>query len=1336
MSRRHGTLDFTGGMNDVTPAHLLRDNQAGLIQNLYLDKDGIWKDISDPSVMLDLSATHLANAIRVVYWKPTRVPADCIDDFVYVVFCSDGVVKLVYRGAGELAIFAIDVKARWLFNDASTQQAQFAFDDYQFVWVDGRNNNVARRVIIDSNGVIVPSSIGIPHPASKAEIVSLRFSDKQDDGMAIERGKLLLACYTYINDQAEESNPSPVVVIDGIQYQAKGYYTKDGELYSYPISGGEYVYDHNRIGSIESLVLRVPIDTVSAKRVNVYVAEADYAESPAPPSSFRLIASRVIPSGATTVNVTVAARPSVLNVSYENDLAPKGDAIALVDGVTFIGNAVSSLGLPYKASRVWAITLSNVNKGNYVNRWMRLDLFDEAGLAPVGAEVLTGLTDWAAENKSLFRMMDSDLTTPLELYHYPIDQVINIHKQIHMPSEGSTQSTLTFGSGQAQVKLTSTAYGASTNDLSIETRYGTTSGYILCDPTNGNRIILISTLDVHSISVELVAPVGTGSLTVSCNLSQEGTNEIVITPASVDGASTSTAFEIMQAIANAFETSGGVLNDIISDVYSFAEKDDFDNDLVLPGGYPVVYFGAGQPIVGYSGLSKLIVYLAFVSSTSGGRLISSAAQVAAAINNLPESIRAMTAEVVDDPGFGIVQIMAETNLSGGSGIDVPAPTSEIQTRMLSWIRTPIVNAHQEKTIYLVKFLEEPVTVEHPFIELIPSGTPGSGQMLINDFYSEKIIHNSIADDGVLIAEKPDAPSFLQGYDPNSANAIRNAANLYFLTRERSENTNVYQTTMTMFDEMIRDGLFDARAIYTLAGLFVGPGGLQPYTTNFAKTGVPFPLSGHACVRVELPSAGVVGNHLILGIGTITGENPDVPRIELRINLATSAGLIRYRDTGSGGTYTDVIPESLDMSDLSWDQGDQLVAILSWEINSMYSESATIYAGLMINGVCRFAEIVAQIAPDMEKKCCLTHLQLWRADPTYELAFQSCLMMRSGTAIKNEWQAINVIRFLPLFPTDGIGVYDEFVLNEDSSISAVNKNVQFDVLVQQEDTRPGRIKWGRYGSMPDLNEYAINENIMGLAPIKSFQPTDEHNTILVFTKNNTALLALLGDSAQSCTVTRQLNGVGLVNRKAICVTNAGVAWASQQGIMHISPEGISNLSRGIIDTSHIIMLAYDNNHNWIWARGSFGGSEITYVYQLDERVWWKYIGSVSPDDFLGCINDQNGWISYANRVMYKTSSTLHDVDGAYPTLIKTRAVSMVKKLGRVSLIGSLTNENYRLKARMFSNRISGVSTETAEFVTAMNSKTSIPGVSADYVQLDLKGVNNIVAVAIEYEDGVR
>lgn len=112
MSRKHGTLDFTGGMNNVNPVHLLKDNEAEEIRNLYLDADGVWKDINNPEVMLDLSESHLELAIKVIQWKPTKVPIDCIDDFVYVVFCSGGVAKLVYRGTGEMQVLAIDIKAR------------------------------------------------------------------------------------------------------------------------------------------------------------------------------------------------------------------------------------------------------------------------------------------------------------------------------------------------------------------------------------------------------------------------------------------------------------------------------------------------------------------------------------------------------------------------------------------------------------------------------------------------------------------------------------------------------------------------------------------------------------------------------------------------------------------------------------------------------------------------------------------------------------------------------------------------------------------------------------------------------------------------------------------------------------------------------------------------------------------------------------------------------------------------------------------------------------------------------------------------------------------------
>jgi hypothetical protein len=188
-------------------------------------------------------------------------------------------------------------------------------------------------------------------------------------------------------------------------------------------------------------------------------------------------------------------------------------------------------------------------------------------------------------------------------------------------------------------------------------------------------------------------------------------------------------------------------------------------------------------------------------------------------------------------------------------------------------------------------------------------------------------------------------------------------------------------------------------------------------------------------------------------------------------------------------------------------------------------------------------------------------------------------------------------------------------------------------------------------------------------------------------------------------------------------------------MIITASGIVNISKGIMDTSDITKLIYDYERNWVWARGLDGSTEVTYVYQVEQKLWWSYAGAVHPDDFMGCISDETGWISYTNNIMYKESSTAHTTT-AYLTLIKTRAVAMVKKLGRINLIGTLTSGTYKLKARMFSNKITGITTETAEFTETMNTPTSIPGVGADYVQLDLKQVNNIVAVAIEYENGVR
>lgn len=1208
-----------------------------------------------------------------------------------------------------------------LFNDASSDQAQFSFDDYQFVWVDGRANNVARRVIIDKNGEIVASSIGIPHPTMAPEIVSLRFTDKNDSGTSIARGNILLISYTYINDQEEESNPSPVLVLDKIQYQSKGYYTKDGESYSYPIDGGEYVFDQNRSGSIESFVLNIKINDLAARRINVYVAEAEYVETIAPPSAFRLCTSVPVSEGIEDINVTISSTPSLITASYENDLAPKGDAISLIDGVTFVGNAVNSLGIPSAVDRVWAITISNRNKYNYINRWVRIDLFDETAVNPIGSDIFDGIEDWSLDNKALYRIMDSDLTTPLDVYHYPIGSDIEIHKQIHLPSEGSSQASLTVGEGQSEIKVTSTAYGSATNSLSLEMVIGTTSGWILCDALNGNRIMLVSYLGVYHVSVELKAPTVTGDILIEHNVIEGYKHEIVITPASTGTISTSTAFDIIQAIALSYETIGGELYEIISDVYAYAENDDFDDDLILPGGNPPVFFGSSLPYSVYSG-DKLTVFLAYAaSSSSSGHILTTALQVANTINSFPSEVKKMSAIALSD-GYGTVSELSETNLSGGTGDTVPAPTSTVKTRMLAWIRIPILEAYQDKTIYLTKLSAESDNISGEFTELIASGTPASGQMLLSEFYGDRIEHNPIQDEETLLADRAMLPDYLSAEQQSTPYTLGNAANLFLGMFGDVDPGEIYSepASFPAYDEYAKA----QEETIEYAGHRI----TTENNSNISwQSGYAFPLSGHAWSRSRVyeVSGGQYTKLLsICSAGSIGGSNTEV------FGVYYMAGGFRAVRIKKDNFMT--IEPYIDMTGVPVADGDEIAVLLSWNQGRLYGSATTISLAVIMNGRVFYAEQSIDIAIDQTKMLAIEshgiNAGVYSDSPTYPAHFG----VRVGQDIANEWQAINVLRFMPLYPTEGIGVYDEFAANEAGDVSCVNKNIAIDVLQQQEDTRPGRIQWGRYGSMPNLNEYSINENIMGLSPIKSFQPTDEHNTILIFTKNNTAILALLGDSAETCTVTRQLTGIGLISRDAICVLHTGVAWLSQQGIMIITKNGIVNVSRGIIDTDHVLSLAYDGENNWIWARGD----GFAYVYQVDEKVWWEASGSVYPDNFLGCINDQTGWISYDDKIMYKASNTPHSASGLYPTLIKTRAVAMVKKLGRINLIGKLESSTYKLRARMFSNLISGVSTQTAEYETAMNSKTAIPGVGADYVQLDIKGANNIVAVAIEYEDGVK
>lgn len=106
------TRDFYGGMNNEAPDTLIPEGQAKLIRNLYLNKDGQLKDICIPAELLDLSADILLNCIKIVPWRPAKVPLDCVDEKVYIAFYSDGSAKMVYRGTTSGTIYTIGMRAR------------------------------------------------------------------------------------------------------------------------------------------------------------------------------------------------------------------------------------------------------------------------------------------------------------------------------------------------------------------------------------------------------------------------------------------------------------------------------------------------------------------------------------------------------------------------------------------------------------------------------------------------------------------------------------------------------------------------------------------------------------------------------------------------------------------------------------------------------------------------------------------------------------------------------------------------------------------------------------------------------------------------------------------------------------------------------------------------------------------------------------------------------------------------------------------------------------------------------------------------------------------------
>lgn len=1291
-------IDISKGMNNVADVHIMNDGYAEEITCLYLDESGVWKDIHKAKELLDLSETHFANAVRVAKWKPYALPTSCIDDYVYVVINSSGSVKLVWR----TQVAPETWNSETVFNGVDDSAYVYTLDATQFLFVDGINGKRAKRIVIEADGSIVGSDTGSTPPTTRPIFEKVVLTSERDVGTRIKRGHCLAICYTYVNDREEESNPSPTLILDSVQRQARGHFSKDGEIYYYPITGGEYVYTQELTGSIDSILLTVPIDSPSVKRVNIYLSSVNGVETIAPLAEMRLALSRPIYGYPDTKSISVNVPLSDLEVSHDNNVSTKGDTISLVDGVTYIGNSVQGTPLIDSAERIWELRIFNANKYNYVNRFITIDLYDEYGTRPNDALFLKGL-NWNTQDMDKIRLYDDDMITPLEVYHYPLDSVIQLHRPVTASYDATAASVYVPSSGANKLFLKAKQAGTVGNSLTVSSGVIPTQASIAF--ADDGYILLESVGDNYNMVVTIASVNPSQSLGIDINTSDPGICSIKITPETDAGGN------ILSTLGDIVDIISGYQN--YDDYVTIVDRSSESSALLLS--QPTIY--AKSPLLAYAEKSGTNTVLMLPYDSETGLFTSRFIDVHNVIISSQDVD--IVSEIVEGTEYGaIFEPFTQALLSGGTG-SASAQDKEVFCRCLSMIRGCVIPSNTEKTLYLVEHKEDPKN-EGRFIELT-DGYAGDNQININDFYREKLIRNPIQDiDTVVVSQMHEIEGAnYPGGDIDTR--MRNAANIF-------------------------DELWDDES-----------GGQEPHGVRPILTGIPDPylrtnatLYAYTLDQETAPHVRRIRtNNKLTETGTMwcrwTLKVPGSVRIEpiLRVEEggvgsadADAIGAIMRMSDRGGGLYAvevDVYIRShhslrIGSFSISIPDGTYPVCcgmVVSWRRVTAFGDNTQYTIAILINNTLKFFHHTLELhSVDMNNDMLLVHSV--KENSSYgDNIYPHWLGLRLNSYVENEWQALSILRFMPFYPTDGIGAYNEFGLIGTNQIGFMNSNVDIGVMQISSDIRPGRVTWGSQYSRSAMNEININENVLALASVRSFQPSDEHNTVLIFTPDNVYMLSLLGMNAEDYRLLKFISGIGIANKYAICATHSGIVWLSDHGLMEISANGVANISKGTMDMTNVSTITYDGEHNWIWARGTVGGKDICYVFQCDERVWWEYRGDVMPDDFIGGVKD-GAWVSYADKKVYEHGDESNGGDNT----IRTKAIMPLgKKIGRIKAISSMPSASYSLSAKLYGENIEN--SETSSTVTAYtNRKTAIPGLSADYIQLILSGIRDVITIQTE------
>lgn len=395
-------LLFTGGMAAALPPEMCPESAACNITNLRLGIDGTWSAVPD-FTKLDGQETLLQGFLRTYTWSPVYLPADCIDDHIFIAFSATECCYLYRTAANAYSIPAV------ILDGINGAHVRAVWDATQFLFVDGRAGGRAKRILVEANGTIVGSDLGVAQP-TQAPVVNAVLASPTSRGehTLVPVGATLYYTFCCVNKFGERGNPSPVAIYSQHHRMQKGAFVEN-----------DYTYSEEHTGEIVSVHLTCTIDHPElTDRVELYRAFTEYTEeSDAYPQP--VLVRSVVTNGASSVIIADISPASIQAADSENDVAPAGDDIAISGGTIFIGNAVSMNPLPALTTRAWSIVIPNTGQLNYSNQWFYLALLDKTHGIALSQPYLDGLDNWNDADVVNYQFLAGDLATNLSAFYYP-----------------------------------------------------------------------------------------------------------------------------------------------------------------------------------------------------------------------------------------------------------------------------------------------------------------------------------------------------------------------------------------------------------------------------------------------------------------------------------------------------------------------------------------------------------------------------------------------------------------------------------------------------------------------------------------------------------------------------------------------------------------------------------------------------------------------------------------------------------------------------------------------------------------------------------------------------